>query len=113
MPQTHSSEIEPSPHSTISWRGRLDEAAAAHEVVSAARDFVATWTPEEIASLPPHCRPGKIVDADDVTAYAIQLAQNCRAADSDAAPRVHRMGNFFSDASLRLSQILAGTGEPS
>jgi hypothetical protein len=110
MSRTGSSEID---HSSIGWRGRLDEATTAHEVVSAAKDFVAAWTPEEIASLPPHCRPGKIVDADDVTAYAIQLAQECRAADSDADPRVHRMGNFFSDASLRLSQILVGARDPS
>jgi hypothetical protein len=113
MSRTGSSEIGPSDLSSIGWRGRLDEASSAHEVVSTARDFVAAWTPGEIASLPFHCRPWKIVDADDVTTYAIQLAQEHRAADSHADPGVQKMGSFFSDASLRLSQILAGTGEPS
>jgi hypothetical protein len=113
MSRTGSSEIDPSDLSSIGWRGRLDEATTAHEVVSVARDFVAAWTPEEMASLAPHCRPWKIVDADDVTTYAIQLAQENRAAGSDADPGIHKMGNFFSDASLRLSQILAGRGDTS
>ena len=62
--------------SSLGWQGRLDEADTAHELASVARDFLATWTPEEIVQLPKSLRPWKIVDADDVTSYAIQLAQD-------------------------------------
>jgi hypothetical protein len=57
--------------------------------------------------LPKGLRPWKIVDADDVTSYAIQLAQDHDGGDEDTVKLMHRMTGFFADASLRLSQILA------
>jgi hypothetical protein len=104
MSQTSFTHPERSALSSIGWQGRLDEATTPEEVVSTARDFVASWTPQEIASLPRPCRPWKIVDADDVAAYAIQLAQE-GTAETDAAAPVDKMCAFFSSASLRVSQI--------
>ena len=77
-------------------------------IVDAARNFVAQWTPEELAAMPPHLRPRKLVDAEDVNAYAFELLQQQQfAMDPRACPEVHEMANFFSTASTRLTQILA------
>jgi hypothetical protein len=107
MPDTSPLANNRSEISSLGWQGRLDEADTEHELASVARDFLATWTPEEIVQLPKSLRPWKIVDADDVTSYAIQLAQDDEAGDAEAAKLMQRMSGFFSDASFRLSQILA------
>lgn len=88
-------------------RAVLAEARTPDEIVGAARDFVAQWSPEELGAMPPHLRPRKIVDAEDVNAYAFELLQQQQfAMDPRACPEVHEMANFFSAASTRLTQIL-------
>ena len=95
---------------SVSWQDKLDDADNVHDIVEIARDFLASWDRYEIVALPEPCRPGKIFDADDVTSYAFQLIQHDCETDSDVAPLVHKMAAFFSSASVRLSQILAGVG---
>ena len=91
------------PHSN----GHLHGALTADQVVNAARDYLAQWSPSEISRMPPHLRPGKIVDAEDVNAYAFELLQQQQfAMDPRASPEIHEMANFFSSASMRLPQIL-------
>lgn len=88
---------------TIGWEDRLDVATTEPEVIALARDFLASFTPGEIGRLPESCRPRKLIDADDVTSYAFELAwRNCE--DGDV---IERFARFFSQASRRLSQILA------
>lgn len=96
---------------SVSWQDRLDDASTVHDVVEIARDFLATWDRFEIAALPEACRAGKIFDANDVTSYAFQLRSHECETDSDAAPLIHRMASFFSNASVRLSEILGTTGK--
>src|SRR5258708_4453748 len=43
----------------IGWQGALDEVDTEHDLVSVTRDFLATWTPEEIVKLPKPLRPWK------------------------------------------------------
>ena len=88
---------------SIGWQGRLDECADAHDVVQTVKDYLARLEPEEIAPLPPHCWPSRIVDADDVAEYALQLAR----AQCDAEGElVDKLSGFMTNASLRLAQIL-------
>jgi hypothetical protein len=98
------------PMSRIGWQGRLDEASTPHEVVDVSRDFLASWSLEEIVTMPAASRPWKIVDADDVNSYAIQLAQAHCATGAASAP-LDRMAAFFSNASLRITQMLARSSE--
>src|SRR5947207_11854580 len=95
---------------SVSWQDRLDDATNVHDVIEVARDFLATWDRYEIAALPEACRPGKIFDANDVNAYALQLLRHDCAENSEAAPLVKKMASFFSNASVRLSAIL-GTAD--
>lgn len=90
---------------------RLNGAQTAEDVVHAARDYLADWSPADLARMPPHLRPRKIVDAEDVNAYAFDLLQQQQfAMDPRTSPEVHEMANFFSCASMRLSHI-CGRGD--
>ena len=95
---------------SVSWQDKLDDADTVHDIVEIARDFLAAWDRHEIAALPEPCRPGKIFDANDINSYAFQLVQNDCSTNSDVAPLVHKMAAFFSNASIRLSEILTTVG---
>ena len=91
----------------LSWQDRLDSAATEGEVISIARDFIAQFSPQEIDGLPKICRPGKFFEADDVTAYAFALVRHNCDKEDETASLVRRLASFFSNASNRLTQILA------
>ena len=93
------------------WYGLLETAVAPEEVLEMVRDFVARWSPAELAKLPPHLRPGKFFDASDVTEYALDLVRQQQfSMDPRSSPQLHAMANFFSSASSRLSHLLASHG---
>ena len=94
----------------VTWQGRIAAALTEQDVVGVARDFVAALEPRDIASLPEECRPGKIVDSNDVTGYAFLLVRT-QCADAGAAGLMWKLADFFSKASIRLSQILAVVAE--
>lgn len=106
MSRHHYSQEVHNALSQLGWHGRLGEAGTAEDVVAIARDYLALWSPEELALVPPELRPGKLVDADDVSAYALALVQAQMGRGSPGEAVVHKIGNFFGSASLRLSQIL-------
>jgi hypothetical protein len=96
---------------TLSWQDRLDEALSEAEIVDIARDFIATFTPAEMNRLPQECRPGKFFEANDVTSYAFSLVRHECGDDDATAQLVHKLAHFFSNASTRLSQVLARPNE--
>ena len=95
----------------MSWAARVEAAASEHEVVEVARDFLAQFTPYEVHALPADCKPpAKIVDADDVTAYALSLVRHdCAEGAADAQP-AHKMAAFFSHAAGRLARLANDAG---
>lgn len=94
----------------LTWPQRLDECASAAEVVDVVRVFMARFDPEEIASLPPGCRPGKIVDADDVSALAVDLMrQTCR--DGEPRELLHKLAAVFAHASGRIAELSARSND--
>jgi len=96
----------------VTWPGLLEACSTELEVIAVARDFLATLSHEEFASLPEDARPPKLLEADDVTGYAFTLVRlEC---DSPAAGTalLERMAAFFSSASIRLAQVLTASGAP-
>jgi hypothetical protein len=91
------------------WKALLDDASTEMEVVRVTKDYLATWTPQEIYGLPEDCRPGPIKDGTDVSYWAFELTRiHCAgASDPEIAELVVKMMTFFSHASARLSQVLA------
>jgi hypothetical protein len=103
----HAFHRRETPDAPLTWSGKLALAHTEHEVIMAARDFLAGFTPAEIAKLPEPCRPGKIVDANDITSYAFNLVRHDCGDQAETARLVMKLADFFSHASIRLSQILA------
>ncbi|HUP30746.1 MAG TPA: hypothetical protein VM122_11270 [Usitatibacter sp.] len=92
---------------TLSWQGRLDAATTSDEVVSVARDYLANFSPYELVVLPKSCKPPhKLYDSEEVTTYAFTLVRHeCHKEQPAVADLVHKLAHFFSNASIRLSEI--------
>jgi hypothetical protein len=89
-----------------SWADRLRSATAEAEVIETVRDFIAQFSPYEVARLPEVCRPPRIKDGNDITEYAFMLARHHCDDGEGVEYLVHKLRTFFSDATHRLSQIL-------
>jgi len=94
---------------SLGWQGQLDHATRPEAILAIARDYLAQVSPEEVAQLPEECRPGRLVDAADVSDYAFELAR--RQSSPGATEVLHKLAAFFADASMRLSQILGESQE--
>ena len=107
------SAIDKSPESSsfsVSWEHSVELAHTEHDVVELAREYLAQLGPAEIAALPPVCRPRKLVDAGDVSSYALDLVRD-GCGDSEPTELVHKLAAFFSSASMRLSQLATRTND--
>jgi hypothetical protein len=104
------SQSRTSPSATLApdWKALLDDASNEQAVVRVTRDYLATWTPQEIYALPEECRPKPIKDGADISFWAYELARiHCAETNDPAvAVMVVKMMTFFSHASERLSKLL-------
>ena len=102
----------------VSWHVMLDSAMTEADVVRITREFLATLSPYDIARLPPHCRPGKIVDGSDISGYAFVIVRHRCVPGAGTARVAHKLASFFTSASTRLARIysvhqpIARSGEP-
>ncbi|HXS53286.1 MAG TPA: hypothetical protein VN782_12195 [Usitatibacter sp.] len=88
------------------WQELLDVAETEAKVIAIARNYLASIEPFEVARLPERCKPRKLLTAEDIGAFALDLVREHGEEMRDAAPLVHRMAAFFAHANLRLSHIL-------
>jgi hypothetical protein len=89
------------------WLYSLDAAESEKDVLAAARDYLAMWTPLEISRIPEECRPGKIVASDDIGDIAFRISQAHLASSGPIADRLllERMMSFFVHANARIAQL--------
>ena len=95
----------------LSWLQQIDNASDPKEVVDAARDHFASYTPYEIALLPPDCRPGKLrdeSDLEDLYRRAVECYRGSRAS-GDALVILQRFTGFRSRACVRIAELRAGS----
>lgn len=101
----------------VTWYRLLDSARTPLEVVAIARDYLATWTPEEIARLPVAVRPKKLRDERDVEDLHSALVEEYRdtVATGLALDALQRLTTFMVRATIRISELAEprATGEPS
>jgi hypothetical protein len=86
---------------------QLDAARDPAEVVSVMRDYMATWTPEEMGRLPHACRPGRIRVAEDIEelhASAVDAYRSTRASGEELKA-LQLLTSFLVRASMRLAQL--------
>jgi hypothetical protein len=97
----------------ISWFRLLERAMSAGEVLVVARDFVASWTPAQLALLPVDCRPGALQGEDELE----ELQERCVAAyrenreTGERAGALQRMTSFTVRAAVRLTQLRSDPDE--
>ena len=90
------------------WRQVLAEAQDVPAVLSTVRDFLARWSPEEIAQLPADCRPHTVKSEDEVSSYAFHLLQQ-QFRHADEAVGLIKMSAFFAAAAQRIAELRAVT----
>jgi hypothetical protein len=97
----------------ISWYRQLDNAKSSLEVVAVARDFMAGWSPRDIARLPDACRPGKLRDASDIEHLHALLVDEYRGtrASGEELMSLQELTSFFVRASMRIAELNESPGE--
>ena len=92
--------------------GQIESAGTVDAVVAIVRDHLATWSPGEIAMLPPAVRPGRVRDESDIAYLHDRLVEEDRAtrATGEELASLQRLVGLFVRASLRIA-ALGGPGE--
>lgn len=90
------------------WFQQIDEAQTVAAVVGAARDYLATWSPEELARLPRSCRPQRplrdAADLEELNASAVDEYRTTRAS-GDALTALQVYTGFLLRACLRIARL--------
>ncbi len=92
----------------IGWYHLIDNATSSPEVVAAARDYLASWTPQEISLLPERCRPGRTLrDASDIEFLHDIVIDEYRSshATGEELSRLQELTSFLVRASQRLAEL--------
>jgi hypothetical protein len=91
----------------LSWLRQIDDATSVAQVVSIARDFLATWTPQELARLPTRCRPGRIRDEGDIADLHSNLVDEYRAtrATGDELTALQLLTSYLVRVSVRIAEL--------
>ncbi len=92
------------------WFAQIDRAKSIPEVIGVVRDFLATWTPVELALLPEKCRPSRVRDQVDVENLHSLLVEEYRAsrASGEALDMLQKLTSFALRASIRLAELDPG-----
>jgi hypothetical protein len=91
----------------VKWFRQIDSCATVSDLLHTVREFFATWTPEELALLPPACRPGRMRDARDIADLHGSLVDEYRVsrATGEELKRLQEMTSFVVRASIRLAEL--------
>jgi hypothetical protein len=91
----------------IQWYRDIERAGTPREVVALTRDFLATLTPRDLARVPESCRPGRVLDAEDIVFWGTRLAEEywqLRGTAADVAV-LQELWGFFLRASVHIAQL--------
>jgi hypothetical protein len=98
---------------TVTWAELLATALTPEEVLDITRDFIASWTPYEIAALPGPCKPPAdgFRAPEDIVLYAYTLVSyHCGAGATDEG--VSRMAKYFSHAAQQVALVMSNAPQP-
>jgi hypothetical protein len=83
---------------------RLIGADSIAAVIAIVRDYVAQWSPSELARLPENCRPDTVTSAEDVQWWADSFGFEYDSGEM-ASPELREMHDVFLSAARRIRQI--------
>jgi hypothetical protein len=86
---------------------RLRRAETAEDVIRLAQEYLGSLAASDIALLPERCRPRSLHCAHDVSTYAFELLPHYGEETNASAKLVNQLAVFFTQATIRLSDILA------
>lgn len=92
------------PAVAVTWQEKVAGARTEEGLVRVANEYLAEWAPSELALLPSDCRPGRIVDGEQIAFYAYSLIRRQCGSEASSS-ELHRMATFFSTAAHRQSQL--------
>lgn len=100
-------------NSGLYWSRQIDAATSATEVVAVARDYLATWTPKDLAKLPLECRPGRVKSRGDIEQLHAGLVEEYHRnrLTGEELSALQRLTSFIVRASVRLAQFDDGRQE--
>jgi hypothetical protein len=89
------------------WHRRLEEAGTESEVVRNAADFLALWSPQEMAPLTQGWRDVRVENADDLTRVKKWLVEDLGGELSipPQAAQLRELGDYFWYAAARIDEI--------
>jgi hypothetical protein len=94
------------------WHEVLEATNIPEQVLVVARDYLATWEPNELDALPTECRPPDYFHTpDEIVNYAFVVVQHQCGPDK-AEPLIARMANFFSHAARQVALLMSHTRSP-
>ena len=88
------------------WKSLLQRAADTREVLAVVRDYLATLSPTDVASLPRALQPFKLVDEEDLASYALDMVRYHTECDGETSALCARMSEFLSCANQRATQLM-------
>ena len=91
----------------LQWSHRIDASEDTDELLSVARDFLASWEPEELARVPSKARPTRVKGTDDL-AYWHQRLVDCyvtNRASGEGSEQVRDLLHFFAAAMQRAAEL--------
>lgn len=91
----------------LSWFQQVDAAKSPLEIVAITRDYLASWTPEELSRLPAPCRPGRVKDEQDINHLHVHLVEEYgrNRLTGDSLSALQRLTGFIVRASVRIAQL--------
>lgn len=96
---------------TVTWSSRIEGARDEREVVAIVKEYLARLDHFEISQLPEECRPGKFFTAEDVMVYTYALVRHQCKDEPGLGDFALKLAAFFSQASFRLTQVMAHTND--
>ena len=99
----------------LSWFQQIDAAQSPVDVVAVTRDYLATWTPDELGLLPAQCRPGRVKDVLDIEQLHVNLVEEYgrNRLSGEALSSLQRMTSFIVRASVRIAHLRTEDETPS
>ncbi|HUQ27334.1 MAG TPA: hypothetical protein VM051_02015 [Usitatibacter sp.] len=89
------------------WFARLERANSVAQVLTVARDYFATWTPEQLALLSQNCRPKGLRGVEDMESLRARLVEEYRtsAVSGIELDLLQQMTSFVVRATIRLAEL--------
>ena len=96
------------------WLGAVESATGGKDVVGIVRAYLASWSAEDMASIPEACRPGAVTALDEIVdrAYTLARAHLESVGRGEENITLDRIATFMTAAARRVVALASPTPRP-